>query len=305
MKYARAYWWLAVAAIVLCAGLGLALPARITQADFQIFLPIILKPPYEPEKGVALAYPSCEDLDTLGAGWYVNFSNSPSAGCPSPDQRFVPMVYNADHATGITLTTAISNAKASGWLLGFGEPNLPWNGNTTPLEGATAWRAIEAAALPAGIKLVAPAPSQHDPGYFDPLGYTWIWNMIDEYHALYGENPHFDAMGWNYYNSSPQAFQNFLNARHQEALDRGYDIPFWILEYAGECWNTGNFPTGNYEIMTQVTPQLKSTPWIARFAWFANRIRGTEPWGQNHQSCSLINPDTGALTALGALYAGY
>lgn len=276
-----------------------------TQADFEIFLPIILKAPYQPKKGISLAYPNCEDIDTLKAGWYVNFTNNPSSGCPSDDQRFVPMIYNANQAAEPALTTAINNAQASGWLLGFGEPNLPWNGNTSPLAGAQAWRTIEAAALPAGIKLVAPVPSQHNPGYFDPLGYTWLWKMVEQYEALYGEKPHFDAMAWNYYSTNPQATINFLTARRNEALILGYDIPFWVLEYAGECWVTGQFPTGNYNIMTQITPWLKTTPWIARYAWFSNRIKGTEPWGQNHQSCSLINPDTGTPTSLGVLYAGY
>ena len=284
--------------------LGLVLPVSSAQGG-NVYLPLILKPPYEPAKGISLAYPNCEDVVTLQAGWYANFTNSPSAGCPTLDQRFVPMVYNAEKATGIELTTAISNARPSGWLLGFGEPNLPWNGNTSPQAGAIAWRAVEAAALPAGIKLVAPIPSQHNPGYFDPLGYTWTWEMATAYENLYGQKPHFDAMGWNYYSTSPLAFQSFFNARRQEALARGYNVPFWVMEYGGECWNTGNHPTGNEAIMTQVTPYFKSTPWIARYAWFSNRIRGTEPWGSNHQSCSLVNPDTGALTSLGVLYAGY
>jgi len=291
--------------IALFLAFGLNLVPR-AQTNYTIYLPIIFKSPYEPEKGISLAYPNCEDLDTLNAGWYVNFSNTPSANCPLNDQRFVPMVYNADAATGQSLATAIDQAKASGWLLGFGEPNLPWNGNTSPLAGAIAWRTIEIAALPAGIKLVAPIPSQHDPGYFDPLGYTWIWKMVDEYQNLYGEKPHFDAIGWNYYDSSPQEFNNFFNARRQEALNRGYNVPFWVLEYAGACWNSDNpYPTGNYEIMTQITPYFRNTPWIARYAWFTNRIRGTESWGEHHQSCSLLNPDTGVRTALGTLYAGY
>lgn len=298
---------LAVFLIVLLLpfSLGLVLPVSSAQGGGTVYLPLILKPPYEPAKGVSLAHPNCEDLTTLQAGWYVNFSNRPSTGCPAFDRRFVPMVYNASVATGIELTTAISNARPSGWLLGFGEPNLPWNGNTSPQAGAIAWRNIEAAALPAGIKLVAPIPSQHNPGYFEPFGYTWIWEMVAAYETLYGQKPHFDAMGWNYYSASPSAFQNFFNTRRQEALDRGYNIPFWVMEYGGECWNTGKFPTGNEAIMTQVTPYFKSTPWITRYAWFTNRVRGTEPWGSNHQSCSLVNPDTGALTALGVLYAGY
>jgi hypothetical protein len=305
MNFLKSSWWWALTLTLLYSGYVLVLPNYITRADFQIFLPIIIKAPYEPEKGVSLAYPNCEDLTALGAGWYYNNLITPSAGCPLLDQRFVPRIHNSEQTTAIAITTAISNAKVSGWLMGFTEPNLPWQGNTTPLAGAQAWRAIEAAALPAGIKLVAPSPSQHNPGYYDPLGYTWIWKMVDEYQGLYGEKPHFDAMGWNYYESNSQAIKNFLTARRNEALARGYDVPFWVTEYGGRCWDTGHFPTGNETIMTQVTPWLKSVAWITRYAWFSNRIKGNESWGPNWQSCSLVNSNTGALTSLGGLYVGY
>lgn len=278
------------------------------QADFEIFLPIIIKAPYQPEKGISLAQPNCEDIEKVGAGWYVNFSINPSAGCPSSDQRFVPMVYNAEQALGPTLATAINNAKPSGWLIGFGEPNLAWQGNTSPLAGAQAWRAIEAAALPVGLKLVSPVVSQHPPNFDfqngyppEPYGHTWIWKMVEEYQKLYDEKPHFDAIGWNYYGSNPQEIKNYLSARRQEALARGYNVPFWVTEYAGSCWNTDNpYPTGNQDIMTQVTPFLKSTPWITRFAWFTNRINDTH----YERSCRLVN-NAGNLTSLGSFYSGY
>ncbi len=294
-----------IATVLLLLGLGGIILVNVIRAAQEQTSPVVAKGTHQPKKGVALAYPNCEDLGTLDAEWYINFQTIPSDGCPSTDQRFVPMVYGVNSASGVALTTVISNAKASGWLLGFGEPNLPWNGNTTPQEGARAWRAIEQAAIPAGIKLVAPGVSQHEPGFFDPLGHTWIWKMVAEYEKLYGKKPHFDAMGWNIYERDPKATIDFLNARREEAVERGYTVPFWVLEYAGRCWDTGKYPTGNEDIMTEVTPWFKSKLWITRYAWFANRITGTETWGQNHQSCSLIDPGTDMLTSLGRIYAKY
>lgn len=284
--------------------------------DPAIYLPVILRAPYLPgKKGISLAYANCEDITKLKAEWYINFQHVPSAGCPSLDKRFVPVIYNALVANNpVMLTQAITNAKASGWLIGFTEPNLPWNGNTTPLEGAKAWKKIEEAALPLKIKLVSPVPSPHAPytpsNKTDPYGYTWTWKMVEEYQKLYGKKPHFDALGWNYYlvvfPPNPQDALDFFNARRQEALARGYNIPFWVPEYAGACWHSGTqFPTKNKEMMTLGTQWLKDTPWITRFAWFSNRIKGNELWGLNHQSCSLVNPDTGALMELGVLYAGH
>lgn len=264
-----------------------------------------------PKKGVTLAHPNCEDIDALRASWY--FDNQAQPPCPSASAPYIPRVYNAQQANDpASLSTIIDTASTSGWLLGFAEPNLPWHGNVSPEEGAKAWRAIEEAALPLGIKLVAPAPSQHNPGTKilpeydpDPYGYTWLWAMIESYRSLYGEKPHFDALAWNFYDRDPNTTKAFLSARHQEAVALGYNLPIWVTEYAGRCWDTDKYPTGNDQIMSELTPWFNSTPWIGRYAWFANRIRGDEAWGPNHQSCSLINPDTGQPTPLGQSYRDF
>jgi hypothetical protein len=264
-----------------------------------------------PKKGTILAHPNCEDIDTLQTSWY--FDNYVQNPCGPVAVPYIPRVYNAQHANDTKiLGEAIENAKISGWLLGFVEPNLPWHGNVSPEDGAKAWRTIEEAALPHGIKLVAPSPSQHEPGTKilpeydpDPYGYTWLWAMIDAYQTLYGEKPHFDALAWNFYDNNPNATKAYLIARHREAVAQGYDLPFWVMEYAGRCWDTDKYPTGNEQIMNQLTPWLNDTAWIGRYAWFANRIRGDEAWGPNHHSCTLIDPDTDQLTTLGQSYADY
>ncbi len=292
--------------------------AGLSYADTTIYLPIIIKSAYEPEKGVDLSYSFCEDLNTLGAGWYTNFNYQPAGNCPSNDRRFVPVIYGKNEANNnAILTAAINNAKASGWLIGYGEPNLH---GTTPEEGAIAWEKIEDAARPLGIKLVSPFPSPHPPNSnlvspSEPYGYTWTWKMVEAYKTRNnGAIPQFDALGWNYYlinypsfPPSPQNAIDFFNARRQEAVAYGYrDKPFWVLEYAGACWHSGTpYPTFNTETMQQVTAFFKNTAWVTRYAWFANRIWGSEPWGQNHQSCSLINPANGQPTSLGSMYSGY
>ena len=260
------------------------------------------------KKGIILpeAYSFCQDIETLEVSWYYRNDIYPPADCPAVDPRFVPRLVSAKNVADETLALAIENARASGWLIGYVEPNIPWwGGHVTPREGALAWRKIEAAARPAGIKLVSPSPSQHEPGVNDEYGYTWIWAMVDAYENEYGEKPHFDALGWNYYDNSVSAFQTYFSTRRQEALDKGYDLPFWVLEYGGECWNTDKYPTGNTEIMTEITQSLENTPWIARYVWFANRIKPEDSWAPNWHSCTLINPDTGNLTDLGQLYTAY
>jgi hypothetical protein len=273
----------------------------ISSSAYTLYLPIILGPP-PPKKGVgAPVAPACVDLQTLKASWYLNWSVNPDSTCGSQNaHKFVPRISSAFNTA--SLTQAVANAQASGWLIGFSEPNLPWQGNVSPTQGAALWKQIEEAAIPAGVKLVSPSPNQYNPGQADPYGHQWTWAMVDAYRTAYGQNPHFDALAWNIYKRTPSAVQAYLNARRSEALVRGYAVPFWILEYGGECWNSNN---GNTSIMTTISPWFEATPWIGRYAWFANRLTGAEPYAPGWQSCSLINPSTGAPTPLGQIYAGY
>lgn len=57
--------------------------------------------------------------------------------------------------------------------------------------------------------------------------------------------------------------------------------------------------------MIEVTAWFEATPWIGRYAWFANRLNGGNHNAWNYQSCSLIDASTGQLTPLGQMYAAY
>lgn len=276
-------------------GEATGLDIRVTDVyTYTTYLPIVMSREINPKKGIFMTYPPCSDVSMLAASWYFNNTVHPNTSCPTPDERFVPMIHNAANMS--ELPEAIANAQASGWLMGFNEPNLSYQGNVTPAEAAELWPQIEAQA--GSIKLVSPAPSQHDP--------DWLWRMVDEYRARYGgQSPRFDAIAWHIYANNPTTMQNFLTARRSEALARGYDVPIWVTEYSGYCWESATGNTGNDKIMTLVTPWFDSTPWIGRYAWFANRIYGTEPWGPGWQSCSLVNVTTGELNPLGVIYAGY
>ncbi len=280
-------------------------PLFISASDtFTTYLPIILVPALNPKKGVGVvAAPACQDVLALRASWYLNWGVFPDPTCIGAE-HFVPRIFGAGDMQ--FLAQAVANAQASGWLIGFSEPNLPWQGNLSPTQGAILWKQIEQAALPAGIKLVSPSPNQYPPGQADPYGHQWLWAMVQAYQAQNGgQNPHFDAMGWNIYSQNPGDIQNYLTARHNEALARGYDVPIWVLEYGGECWKSASGNTGNQAIVTTSTAWFEATPWIGRYAWFANRLSGANQQAVGWQSCSLLNPTTGVVTSLGQLYAQY
>jgi hypothetical protein len=273
------------------SGKATGLDIRATDVyTYFTYLPIVMSRELNPKKGVGMTSPPCSDISMLAASWYLNGHVRPDPTCPTLDKRFVPIIGNA--AAMSALSEAIANAQASGWLMGFNEPDLSWQANITPAEAAELWHQIEAQAE--GIKLVSPAPSQHNP--------DWLWDMVDEYRARYGQSPRFDAIAWHIYHKDPTAMKNFLIDRHNEAIAEGYNVPIWLTEYAGSC---GESDTGNHEIMTEVAPWFDSTSWISRYAWFANRIYVSEITPPAWQSCSLFNVTTGALNPLGAIYAGY
>ncbi len=276
-------------------------------AVYTVYLPIVIGPPApSPKKGfVEFGAPACNDLTALRAAWYQNGGISPDAACGSQyHQNFVPRIYNR-YAMPY-LAQAVANAQASGWLMGFGEPNLTeQNSYLTPTEGAQLWKQIEDAVAGTGIKLVSPAPNQWNPGqYGQQYGHQWTWSMVAEFERLYGRKPRFDALGWHYYATSLADLQAFLTARRNEALARGYDVPFWLLEYGGSC--VGGSTPQLQAFMNAATPWLNQTAWIGRYSWFAARLT---PWsdsaGNDYTPCSLINYQTGNITALGQTYWWY
>ncbi len=254
--------------------------------------------PASTKKGVGITGGlPCPDVELLRASWYQTWDIYADPACRN---KFVPRLSNKNHLA--KLAEALENAKHSGWLMGFTEPNLSWQANMSPAEGAEAWHTVEEAARKAGIKLVSPSPNQFEPGQSEPYGHQWLWAMVDEYQKKYNNPPHFDAIAWNIYRNKPSKAQEYLTARHNEGLARGYNVPVWVLEYGGECWNSANSKNGNDQIMAETTAWLDSTDWVARYAWFANRLSGTNQEAEGWQSCTLINPNTNELTSLGQAY---
>jgi hypothetical protein len=280
-------------------------PLKLTSSNvFTIYLPVIIVPSLSPKKGLAATNPpACTDLETVRASWYFNWRPWPDSSCaPTDKAKFIPRISGSQDMQHLSI--AVANAQASGWLIGFNEPNLTNQSNISPAQGAILWKQIEEAALPAGIKLVSPTPNPGNPGsYGNPHGHQWLWVMVQEYKARNGgRSPHFDALSWNVYGNSGTELIDFLKARRQEALQRGYNVPIWVLEYAGNCLGS---VSNNQSVMLATTPWLETTSWIGRYAWFANRLTGSGPNQNGHQNCSLINPTSGNPTILGQIYRGY
>jgi hypothetical protein len=267
--------------------LFMACPIR---AQTMIYLPVIFKAPESDKRGVGITSPVFADVDRLNAKWYYTWRPDPAVGDSPYNTAFVPRISRREFWD--RLPDAVDYAaNGSGWLMTLTEPDTINEPCVSPTEAAQFWRTVEATAIPAGVRLVSPTPSQHDP--------AWLWRMVSEYRRMYGKKPHFDAISWNIYKRSPAEMQGYLVARHNEMLLAGYDVPVWVAEFGGDC--TGGY-ANNVALAQAMLPWLEATPWIGRYAWFANRttyrLDGT--WA----GCSLIDEMTGELSPVGEMYRG-
>lgn len=285
MRWTGLFVWFVVLAVLTaswqCEG-GEELPEPI----HTIYLPAIYAPSPPALKGVC----GFAGLDAMNASWTYSWRWQ----VPEGDPRYVPMI--RDMRQFEHLAEAVKLAEASGWLMGFNEPDLPPppGSSITPREGAIAWRSIENAAQ--GIKLLSPATSQDT--------FDWLWRMVAEYERLYGRKPRFDAVGVHYYGNDPQAAKDFLIRVRGEALARGYDVPLWLTEFAGYC-TLPSPQNGNERMMRELIPWMRQQPWIARFSWFMSIIRPDDPTLPGFVSCSLLDYKTKEPTTLGKLYGGF
>ncbi|MDM8520491.1 glycosyl hydrolase [Anaerolineales bacterium HSG6] len=269
---------------------------------YTVYLPITVKSYINPKKGLAVkAPPACDDMNTLRASWYLNWAPWPDDTCGDAGKaKFVPLIATADGMQ--YLSGAIEYAKVSGWLIGFSEANRPIRGNMSPEQGAELWKQIENVADVANVKLVSPTPYEPNP----EEGNQWLWLMVDAYRNKYGHDPRFDAISWNIYGctNNPNCYdingmKNFLTDRHNEAIQRGYNVPIWVLEYGG-CL-TDNSGESDKAVMQEITQWFNDTDWISRYAWYSNRRASSY---QGDHKCILID-DNGSLTELGRIYQSY
>ncbi|MCP4358281.1 MAG: hypothetical protein GY796_09730, partial [Chloroflexi bacterium] len=117
-----------------------------------------------------------------------------------------------------------------------------------------------------------------------------------EYQARYNKKPHFDAIGWNIYGYNITSMKSFLIRRHQEAQNRGYNVPIWVVEYSG-CL-TFDSGASDRAVMKAITAWFDQKSWIDRYAWFSNRKSSSY---QGEHNCILIN-NNNTLTTLGQIY---
>lgn len=223
------------------------------------------------KKGVGL-HPSTRwgqrQLDALGVSWYYNWGSSATAGVTTP---FVPMVFSGDSLQTIKVPTL------GPYVLGFQEPDNPFQSNLTVPETWKLWQ-----------KVVALSTGQvGSPGlYNDP---TAIW--MPQFMLV---NPKVDFIAVHWYKGTDFGqFQKDINA-----VVEAYNLPVWITEFAPQSLAAAvaNPTLYNQSVVTsflvEAVAWMEQSPMIQRYSWTDSKV-GTS---------SLFLPN-GNLSATGLAYA--
>jgi len=198
------------------------------------------------------------------------------------------MIYNA-HAQSLLVGYWETLQGNSRYIMGYNEPDRKEQANLSPEEAAVLWRELEAF-YPRKL-LVSPAVSH--------LDQDWLWRFNDAYHTLYGEAPRIDAVaGHCYYDTCGEFIRCAYGLIHNP-----WGAKVWITEFSPV--RNGGFDEALAAPASRcVVRWMENKPEIERYAWFATRLSGDEPWVNSVDDwCLLIDHDTNRLTRWGWIYA--
>ena len=259
--------------------------------EFIVFLPLIInncsQPVYDPpninsNKGIALVEPYLQDLDSVGASWYYDWTFTfDKIGV---DDRYIPMAY-----TG-TLDTRLP-VDYDGFVLFLNEPNnpAPFGANISPGLAAERYAAF-VQARPNAKLIVGNASAWSSMWYIE-----FIWALDENY----PNTPKPQYYGFHGY------VESWITASQ---LESWWDATEgFIYRYSGvhpEVWITEFADTtGDTESFTALMDVIESKPYITRYAYFTNRYDPTQPYiPAGWYDFNLINDD-GTLSPMGLIYA--
>ena len=233
----------------------------------------------QPFKGVANS--ACNDLTTLKASWYYNWTTTAASNCAF--QPFVPMIAGKSEKTADAVTSALNKIAAAGYktVLGFNEPNKTDQANLTVDQVVAMWPALTANA---GIRVGSPATSADAPGQ------TWFTSFMSTATTM-NFRVDFIALhwyGWNAGSCDNKAAQLESYIKWAEAIPG--NRPIWITEWG--CLNLSNPDMATVQTYyTAAVAMFAKHPRIERYAWY--------PWTTNN---NLVDASD-ALTSLGTAFA--
>ncbi|MFJ8964532.1 glycoside hydrolase family protein [Lentzea sp. NPDC102401] len=223
--------------------------------------------------------PAGAAMTALDARWYYTWA-SDRRGIQS-NAEFVPMIWGAAGVTDAELTKAKANGRQ---LLGFNEPDMAGQANTTVERALDLWPRLQNT----GLRLGAPGVA---------FGGDVAGGWLDRFMAgAKARNLRVDFIPLHWYG------QDFSSAAtgHLESYLRNvhnrYKKPIWLTEYALIDWRSGRavYPSQQQQtaFITASTRMLDGLSFVERYSWFTLSTK-TSPTG--------LSTGT-ALTAAGQAY---
>ncbi len=237
-----------------------------------------------PYKGVANA--ACNDLVTLGASWYYNWTLSPGSCTAS---SFVPMVWGHTGAeqTAAGIASEIKGITSAGYntVLGFNEPDNTTQSNISVATAISLWPSLTQSSLRVG----SPATQGN------ATGLTWFTSFMNEVNADTTGTLRVDFItahwyGWNAGSCDAAAANLESYLKQIEAIPG--NRPIWLTEWG--CLNLSN-PTEAVvqAFFTGAVAMFKKHPRLERYGWYQ--------WTTNNELVDTADASD-TLTSLGIAF---
>lgn len=265
------------------------------QAQVTVIAGDPLPQPMAVKKGVAsIKYLSTAPakLSDVGAGWTYNWSVGYTGSLTN--MNYVPMVWGPGAATDDTIAK-LKEGKTSGRfdsLLGYNEPELAEQSNTSVADAIKLWPRL----MDTGLRLGSPAVAYtYDDAY--AAGKSWLDDFMTQT-AAKGYPVDFIALHFYPDFTDPEAvakLKNTLTTLHDK-----YGKPIWITEIGaipfGTTYRTPTQALAS-SFVAQLLPMLESLLFVERYAWFGDNCA-------HDQGCAYTSlyDLSDRLTATGAAF---
>lgn len=257
-----------------------------------IFIPFLqvsgtVAPSATPKKGLPLTYNDCTTASAVAATWIYAWSVSPP-NCTGTEN--IPMIWGASDVNA----TLGGNSQ---WIMGFNEPDSASQSNIAPSVAATLWRQIEQK-YPTQ-KLVAPAPSGAAP--------NWLVDFRNAYISTFGTPPRLNALAVHCYSWYAELGDYGCIPHTRKFIDwaNAWNVPeVWVTEFSFSPTAPSSPSQALQEANTFITWMNHQTV-VTRYAWFASKIQGSEPWALATFHTPIVDWNNGTLTSFGMMYLPY
>jgi|WetSurMetagenome_2_1015567.scaffolds.fasta_scaffold94754_3 hypothetical protein len=249
----------------------------LTTIQKKTFLPILMGTGQALKGAVYCCSTTCSDINNIGAKWtYKYWPTLPNNMCGI---EFIGMFRDPSQFYLIPETLKGNPSKIA--IINEPEVEEPAGSGMKLTDVITSVHYLRES-IPLTITLIGPQFME-----FTGQPYS-VEDFLKGYNEKYGGPPKNVIPAFHYYGKESD-FGAYADNLRNTYLHYGYPIntEFWLTEFGFSASITG---------MEEIKRQIKLRPWITRFAYFAPRLEGYDPYYTR-----LIN-NNGTLTEMGKFY---